>query len=258
MPLRRNDFSFTKLCDQFWERESKGVLVSFPSNEKHWPLNAEDVLEKFSAFAEKYPKGCVSIEKRYFYETRVIDKIIMTIAFDKWIRDKIVFSVGPRQACGIFYVICHLDVERMFPIETNYIYNCNVEETLKGVDVFIKNFSKNRERMANIPLVKEKENKLLDMAEKSIETIVPQMMASSNYEWNLFCEETRYVLSIKMKKHKMIQISLTPKNFANKIQHILNVVSRMEKLLDEIPFPVDIKGYGNNIKWRKGTECFKK
>ena len=258
MSLRRNDLSFTELCDRFWERECKDVLVSYPSNEKHWPLNADDVLEKFSAFAEIYPKGCVSIEKRYIYKTLKIDRIILTFAFDEWMNDKIVFTVEPRQAYGIFYVICRLDVSHIFPAETTRKFNCDVEETLKKVETFVKKFPEKRERMANIPLVKEKENKLLDMAEKSIETIVPQMMAALNYEWNLFCEETRYVLSIKMKKHKMIQISLTPKNFADKIQHILNVVSQMENLLDEIPFPVDIKGYGNNIKWRNGAENVEK
>lgn len=253
MPLRRNDSSITEIYDRFWERECKGILVPFPSNEKHWPLSEDDVMKQLSVFAEKYPKGCVFIEKRYFHETPKIDKIISTIAFDKWNQNKIVFSVEPRRACGMFYVICHLDVDLMFPAEMIYTYNCNVKETLKNIDAFIKKFPERCERMANKPLAKEKENKLLDMAEKSIETIVPQMMASMNYEWNLFCAETRYLLSIKMKKHKMVQISLTPKNFANKIPRILNAISKIENLLEEIPFPVDIKSYGNNIKWRKGS-----
>ena len=62
---------------------------------------------------------------------------------------------------------------------------------------------------------------------------------------------TQQVLSIKMKKHKMIQISLTPKNFSEKIAGILKVVAQIEALLGQIPYAVDIKSYGNRMPWRR-------
>lgn len=247
--------------DQFWERECKDVLVSYPSNEKHWPLNEEHVLETFSTFAEKYPKGCVSIEKLYFYKTPKIDKIILTIALDEWKGDKVVFSVEPPLACGFFYVICHLDVDHIFPLETISTYNCNVEDTLKHVEDFIKVFPKKRESMDRIAIEmkkeQEKENKLLEIAQKSIWTVIPSLMATTQYEWSLSFDEGRYILSIKTKKHKMIQISLTPKNFADKIPHILSIIPQIENLFEQIPFPIDIKTYGNNIKWHKGSDTVK-
>ena len=111
-----------------------------------------------------------------------------------------------------------------------------------------------------------KQKKLAEMASKSIETIVPQMMAESGYEWNLESEykyfgrggsPDRYILRIKMKKHKMIEITLNQNNFANKIPEILNVVAQIEKLLEKVPYAVNVLNYGPNIRWIKGTEYVK-
>lgn len=252
MPLRRNDSSITEIYDRFWERECKGVLASFPSNEKHWPLSEDDVMKQLSAFAEKYSEKKVFVGKIDIDDKK--DKIVLAITCDEWMNDRIVFTIATKNACGIFYVTGRADnTNHLFPDNPPYTFNCNIEQTLKNLEAFIKKFPKKREQIMNRQNARDKENKLLDMAEKSIETIVPQMMASTNYEWNLFCAETRYLLSIKMKKHKMIQIALTPKNFANKIPRILSTISQIENLLKEISFSVDIKSYGSNIKWRKGS-----
>lgn len=111
-----------------------------------------------------------------------------------------------------------------------------------------------------------KQKKLAEMASKSIETIVPQMMSQSGYEWNLESEykyfgtggtPERYILRIKTKKHKMIEITLNKNNFAEKIPEILNVVKQIEQLLEQAPFAVNIVNYGPGTRWIKGTENVK-
>lgn len=92
------------------------------------------------------------------------------------------------------------------------------------------------------------------------------MMAESGYEWNLERDyrhygsggvPERYILRIKTKSHKMIEITLNQKNFAKKIPEILNVVRQFEQLLEQTPFAVNILNYGPGTHWMKGTEYVK-
>ena len=126
----------------------------------------------------------------------------------------------------------------------------------------------NAERIAEQKRIDElKQQKLAEMASKSIETIVPQMMAESGYEWNLEKEykhyswggfPDRYILRIKTKSHKMIEITLSQKNFSKKIPEILNVVRQIEQLLEQAPFAVNILNYGPGTRWIKGAEYVEK
>ena len=108
-----------------------------------------------------------------------------------------------------------------------------------------------------------KQKKLAEMASQSIEAIVPQIMSQSGYEWNLqraykgwrsSGPPDGYILRVKMKKHKMVEITLSQNNFANKIPGILNVVKQIEQLLEQAPYAVNIKSYGPGIQWIKDTE----
>ena len=208
--------------------------------------------KQFHDFAEKDPE---SMEVTEDYYKNGLERIILTIAPDGGKSEQFMFVVEPKNTLATFYVIYSIDGGQSDA--SIYRFNCNVEATLRNIDSFIKKFTDYHEQAQNLRFSREKENKLIDLAEKSIETIVPQLMSSSNYEWYLSNDETRYLLFIKMKKHKMIQISLTPKNFSGKISGILNVIAQIENLLDQIPYAVDIKTYGNKIPWKKGAKLDK-
>ena len=151
------------------------------------------------------------------------------------------------------------------------IENLDVEATLDSMRAWAENYRENKARAEKIAeekrIEEQKQKKLAEMASKSIETIVPQMMAESGYEWNLEreykhfgrgCVPDRYILHIKTKSHKMIEITLSQKNFAKKIPEILNVVRQIEQLLEQAPFAVNIVNYGPGTRWIKGTEYVEK
>lgn len=76
-------------------------------------------------------------------------------------------------------------------------------------------------------------------------------MLQTNHEWNLVEENDRFLLQIKTKRHKMIEISLKEKNFVQKMPEIPSAITQIERFLESAPFPVDIKNYGNNILWKR-------
>ncbi|OWV14119.1 hypothetical protein [Fibrobacter sp. UWB5] len=252
MPLRRNQNTTYILLDSFWNRKIRGIIATFPSNEKHWPIDPEYLKKQIYDFAQKDPINRTVTEK---FNT-ILEKIILTITPSGVKSERFMLVVEPRNAFANFYATYNTDWGQEYDTSV-YSFNCNIEATLKNIDAFLRKFPKYHEQAQNLRLSQEKENKLIDIAEKSIETIIPQIMSSSNYEWYLSSDETRYLLFVKMKKHKMIQISLTPKNFSGKISGILNVIAQIEKLLDQIPYAVDIKSYGNKIPWKKGAKLDK-
>ncbi len=138
---------------------------------------------------------------------------------------------------------------------------------MDSMRAWAENYRENKARAEKIAeekrIEEQKQKKLAEIASKSIETIVPQMMTESGYEWNLEseykhfgcgCVPDRYILHIKTKSHKMIEITLSQKNFAKKIPEILNVVRQIEQLLEQAPFAVNIVNYGPGTRWIKGTE----
>ncbi len=50
----------------------------------------------------------------------------------------------------------------------------------------------------------------------------------------------------------MIRISLTAKNFSKRISNILEIVKRLDSLLDNLSYAVDIQTYSSYIRWEKG------
>ena len=96
-----------------------------------------------------------------------------------------------------------------------------------------------------------KEQKIHQLAQTSIRTVVSAILLQTNHEWNLTEEASRSVLQIKMRHGMMMEISLGHKSFTKKIPEMKTVIEQMEQLLDEIPYPVTIRRYGNNINWKK-------
>ena len=160
-----------------------------------------------------------------------------------------------------WYNFTHVSVEN--------IPNLDLDGTLENIRAFTAKYREYKEGAEKIveqrKIEVEKQRKLAEMASKSIETIVPQMMSQSGYEWNLEREfnqygggvSGRYILRIKMKKRRMIEITLNQNNFTNKIPEILNVAKQIEQLLEQVPYAVNIVNYGANIRWIKGTEYVK-
>ena len=187
-------------------------------------------------------------------------KLELTLSIDLRTRKSYVFLNSKIGLSGCDYVF----------VKKEDIRNLDVDATLEDLRGFVEKYQDYKagaEKIAEEKRTEElKRKKLAEMASKSIEAVVPQIMATSGYEWNLESEykyfgrggsPDRYILRIKMKKHKMIEITLNQNNFANKIPEILNVVAQIEKLLEQVPYAVNVLNYGPNICWIKGTEYVK-
>ena len=249
-----------QMLKNLWSRKIQNIIQKYPSNEKHWPMELAKVDTLLADFAAKFP-GQVDIKKnvsnsqvegRSLSMFVSVGNIVVTVTFDKWPEDKLLLAIDPVAASANFHAVSNAGWEDGSIEVSTYAYNVDLETSLKNLEEFIKKYPKHREQAENKQNAKEKAEKLDEMGRKSIETIVPQMMSGSGYEWSLVHNEIHYILFVKMKKHKALMISLTPKNFASKITDLLNVISQMEKLFDQIPYAVDVRTYGSNILWRKG------
>lgn len=127
----------------------------------------------------------------------------------------------------------------------------HTKEILALFDKVYEDFETNMAELRDVFFAFEKEQKICSLAQTSIRTVVQNIMSKSNYEWHLVEEEKRSVLQIKMKRSMMMEIPLGHKTFSKKIPEILSVIAQIEQLQGEIPYPVTIKRYGNNISWKK-------
>lgn len=185
---------------------------------------------------------------------------------------EVVMSINPLTRKSNLFLYSKIGLPRgnFVTIKVENITNLDVDATLDSIRAWLGNYQEYKagaEKIAEEKRTEElKQKKLAEMASKSIEAIVPQMMAESGYEWNLESDykrygcggvPERYKLRIKTKSRKMIEITLNQKNFAKKIPEILNVVRQIEQLLEHAPFAVNILDYGPGTRWIKGTEYVK-
>lgn len=249
-----------EILNGFWRRKTQNILVESDREERR-KLNETEVVALLTQFANNLPKRKVDIEKRSesagYGSQENIDVFYLTLPFDEWPNEKVEFKFVPEHQSASFYVYCGAGLENDIVWSSQWCSPCNLEATLKKIEVFVKNFSKHREQAEGKLDAHQKEKKLIVMARKSIETILPPMMAASGYEWHLSYGSTKYRLSVKMKNRKMLSLTFTHKNFAEAIAGALNFIGQMGELLDQTPCVVDIGNCDVFITWHKGTENVK-
>ena len=247
--------SMREILEGFWRRKTQRILVEFNREERR-TLSETEVMAQLSQFANIFPERKVNIEKRTEkkgYGTQENEDVFyLTIPFDEWPDEKVELEFVPERLSACFYVYCGAGLENGISRSFQWSSHCNLEASLKKIEAFVKNFSKHREQAEGKLDAQQKEKKLIVMARKSIETILPPMMAASGYEWHMSYGTTEYTLSVKLKNGKMLSLTFTHKNFAEAIAGALNFIGQMDKLLDQAPCSVDVVKCDRRITWRKG------
>ena len=253
-----------------WSRDE--VIKNFrwsgmenPTNEQilRYEVIRDFWIDKWREYARE-----VSICKK---ENNVSFKFISNLLFEKYGADKIEgdclenLKIFPgsragddvdfsfKREIGVVYTIdMHTVIGRHIII---YMGNCySHEELLYCVNKLMDEYAANKaaldSKLAEL-LEIEKEKKLKEVARQSIKSAVETQMTGTGYKWNLREEEDRCVLRIKMKHKRMIEVTLGYKSFIDKVPEMLEAIRQAENLLATIPYPVDIKGYGNNIEWNE-------
>lgn len=129
---------------------------------------------------------------------------------------------------------------------------CDYKTLIEQFIHFYKHYELYCEELQSLLYESAKQEKIRQTARATIHTLIPSLMAQTDYEWSLVEEDDHSVLQVKMKRAKMLEITLDYENFADKIPDLLNVIQQMDKLISEMPYPVDIKNCGEYIPWNKG------
>lgn len=105
------------------------------------------------------------------------------------------------------------------------------------------------------PLEEAKKKKIVEIMERNINVVIPQMMASAGYAWNLYYDVERklYVLQVKLKKRGMIEINLNENNFQVIFPELLNIIAKIYQAFEKVPSAVNVKKCGRNINWKTGN-----
>ena len=106
-----------------------------------------------------------------------------------------------------------------------------------------------------IKLEETKKKKIVEIMERNINVVIPQMMASAGYIWNLYYDVKRkhYMLQVKLKKSRMIEINLNENNFLTIIPELLTIIAQIYQVFEKVPFAVNIRSCGRNIDWKTGN-----
>ena len=95
-----------------------------------------------------------------------------------------------------------------------------------------------------------KQAKLHIMATQSSLAFIKSIMTDSNYQWALEEIDGKNTLFVKLKRRKMAVISLPDKSFQDQLPEIPTILSRLEILLADIPYPANIKNCQPNMEWK--------
>ena len=145
-------------------------------------------------------------------------------------------------------------------VSSSRFSNVDIDETLIEVRNFLGKFvsyqNESKKIIDNlIKLEEAKDEKIVDIMERNINAVIPQMMASAGYIWNLHYDVKRehYVLQVKLKKRKMIEINLNENNFLTIFPDLLTIIAQIYKVFENVPSAVNIRSCGRNIDWKTGN-----
>lgn len=137
----------------------------------------------------------------------------------------------------------------------NYIHPVNfISDYGKMVEVFqeiYNSYPKWKTDFQSILTEHRKQIKKKELAETSIEVMLKNTFAGSGYKYDLLKNDRNVTLQIKLKKKKMLEVRLDHKNFAQQIKSVPEYLEKINKLVDDSPFAINIKTYGNGINWQE-------
>lgn len=233
-----------RLMLQFWNKKAERILV-YSRTEDLAKVNRSEIIDTLQKFAEKFPAGNITIEDR--------EQIFVTVHFSKWANDKVKLHLDTKESTYKLYIDSDAGLDNRVIEVYSQVWRIDLKATLTNIENFVKNYPRYRKQAEKKPDDVTKKAKLDEMARKSVETIVPQMMAKTNCEWSLQKGTSRYTLCVKTKNNKMLKISFTLKNFGEKITQLSSFVTQMHNLIEQSPFIVEIRGCDRFLRWHKSS-----
>ena len=224
--------TFEQEARKYWEKLVRGILV--PGERGCAPSEGE-VLGMYNDMKTRHPDCKCNILRS--------GKGKIVQPGDKISGIRIVFSLDAGAsvefvlASSLYYV--HFNTDGVAPF-SHQVDTCDLSRTMKNIEDFVNNFPAHLVALEKKKIEFEKNAKLKEMARLSLKTSVAQMMSQMGYEWDLADRGKYFLLRIEMGDKRMVEISLNDKNFAMRIPVIPEMLKNIERMLETMPFPVDI------------------
>ena len=235
--------TFGQEARKYWENLVRGILV--PGERGCAPSEGE-VLGMYNDMKTRHPDCKCNILRSGKGHGGMVQP------GDKISGIRIVFSLDAGAsvefvlASSLYYV--HFNAYGIAPF-SHQVDTCDLSQTMKNIEDFVNNFPEHLVALEKKKIEFEKNAKLKEMARLSLKTCVAQMMSQMGYEWDLSDRGKYFLLRIEVGPKRMVEISLNDKNFAKRIPVIPEMLKNIERMLEKMPFPVDIsmtKGFLKN------------
>jgi hypothetical protein len=226
--------TFEQEARKYWEKLVCGILV--PGERGCAPSEGE-VLSMYNDMKTRHP-GCkcniLRSGKGHGGMVQPGDKISgIRIVFALDAASSVEFILAE----SLYYV--HFNTDGVAPF-SHQVDSCDLSQTMKNIEDFVNNFPAHLVALEKKKIEFEKNAKLKEIARLSLKTSVAQMMSQMGYEWDLADREKYFLLRIEMGDKRMVEISLNDKNFAKRIPIMPEMLKNIERMLETMPFPVDI------------------
>ena len=230
--LYRSSLSTNSLVSNYWGRLVNSILVRGQSVSS---LSEGEILCAFNELKRRRPEHRYSVkavgenQKTMFQQGDKIQEIRIAKSLDAMISVELLVN---------FQATVRLSIKDVTSISCS-LPMIDLQNTLENLERFVDDFPKNFERFENALVENVKKAKIVAMAKVSIKAAVEQLLASTHYEWELIESGKFYSLRVGMGDN-VVSMTLNDKNFARRIPVLLDALRQVEKLVESLPFPMDI------------------
>lgn len=253
--------------EQYWKGLINNIIkCDETGNSNSFPMGETAIISKLNTFIQSIDGFESTIMRKYEDDDGTTNKqknlnVVGLFLNPKIDEFNVYFGLGINtiKGHGEIYLVSKFEDESL-EVSSSRFSNVDIDETLIEVRNFLGKFvsyqNESKKIIDNLVKLEEaKEQKIVEIMEQNINAVIPQMMASAGYIWNLHYDVKRelYVLQIKLKKSRMIEINLNENNFLTIIPELLSIIAQIYQVFEKVPFAVNIRNCGRNIDWKTGN-----
>jgi hypothetical protein len=117
------------------------------------------------------------------------------------------------------------------------------------IEPFLEHFSEFEKEFTEFSAQLDKDDKITDISQKSIETWIKALFQESPYAYCLSSSENKMTLSVKMKSGMQLDIPIYYKKFQQIMQQIMPTIVEYENFIEKNNVKVLISNLKKNYKW---------
>lgn len=253
--------------EQYWKGLIDNIIkCDETGNLNSFPIGETAIISKLNTFIQSIDGFESTIMRKYEDDDGSTNKkknlnVVGLFLNPKIDEFNVYFGLGINtiKGHGEIYLVSKFENESL-EVSSSRFSHIDIDGTLIEVRNFLGKFvsyqNESKKIIDNLVKLEEaKEQKIVEIMEQNINAVIPQMMASAGYIWNLHYDVKRelYVLQIKLKKSRMIEINLNENNFLTIIPELLTIIAQIYQLFEKVPSAVNVKSCGQNIDWKTGN-----